>query len=116
MSFNHEDYCQYLLSSQTNYTLTNLAEHLQTFSHDTINRYLRKEQLTSDLLWQNVKPDQGSTTAVKTVCALRWKIEQFHRELKQLTGIESCQCRRAQIQRNHIEECNFSMELPQKNR
>jgi hypothetical protein len=36
------------------------------------------------------------------VCAIRWKIEQFHRELKQLTGIESCQCRKARLQRNHI--------------
>lgn len=43
--------------SQTNYTLTHLAEHLQTFSHDTINRYLRNEQLTPDLLWQNIKPN-----------------------------------------------------------
>jgi hypothetical protein len=43
MSFNYEDYCQYLLSSHTNYTLTHLAEHLQKFSHDTINRYLRNE-------------------------------------------------------------------------
>jgi hypothetical protein len=52
MSFNYEDYCQYLLSSQTN-----LAEHLQKFSHDTINRYLRNEQLTPSLLWQNIKLD-----------------------------------------------------------
>ena len=50
------DYCQYLLSSQTNYTLTNLAEHLEVFSHDTINRYLRGEKLTPRLLWDNVKP------------------------------------------------------------
>lgn len=57
MSFNYVDYCQYLLSSQTNYTLTNLAEHLQTFSHDTINRYLRNEHLTPSLLWQNIKLD-----------------------------------------------------------
>jgi hypothetical protein len=28
--------------------------------------------------------------------------EEFHRELKQLTGIESCQCRKGRIQRNHI--------------
>jgi len=55
MSFNYEDYCQYLLSSQTNYTLTHLAEHLQKFSDDTINRYLRNEQLTPSLLWQNIK-------------------------------------------------------------
>jgi hypothetical protein len=36
------------------------------------------------------------------VCKIRWKVEEFHRELKQLTGIESCQCRKARIQRNHI--------------
>lgn len=35
-------------------------------------------------------------------CDYKWKIEQFHRELKQLTGVESCQCRLARIQRNHI--------------
>ena len=27
------------------------------------------------------------------VCVWRWKIEQFHREAKQLTGLEKCQCR-----------------------
>ena len=36
------------------------------------------------------------------MCDIRWKIEEFHREIKQLTGIESCQCRKARIQRNHI--------------
>ncbi len=34
--------------------------------------------------------------------AVRWKIEEFHREAKQLTGIERCQCRTGRIQRNHI--------------
>lgn len=45
---------------------------------------------------------QSSTDDVKDVCAIRWKIEEFHRELKQLTGVEKCQCRKARIQRNHI--------------
>lgn len=49
------DSCQYLLSSQINYTLTHLAEHLQTFSHDAINRYLRGEQLTPRLLWEQAR-------------------------------------------------------------
>lgn len=35
-------------------------------------------------------------------CKIRWKIEEFHREIKQLTGIESCQCRKARLQKNHI--------------
>jgi hypothetical protein len=50
------DYCQYLLSSQVNYTLTNLAEHLKGFSHDTINRYLKAEKLPPRLLWEQVQP------------------------------------------------------------
>nr|MDZ8047179.1 transposase [Nostoc sp. DedQUE02] len=45
---------------------------------------------------------QASTDVVQQVCKVRWKIEEFHRELKQLTGIESCQCRKGRIQRNHI--------------
>ena len=45
---------------------------------------------------------QDSTQTTQEVCGLRWKIEQFHRETKQTTGIEGCQCRLARIQRNHI--------------
>ncbi len=37
--------------------------------------------------------------------ALRWQIEQLHRELKQLTGSEKCQCRKARSQRNHLACC-----------
>jgi len=29
----------------------------------------------------------------------------MHRELKQLTGLEQCQCRKARSQRNHIACC-----------
>lgn len=45
---------------------------------------------------------QDSNGAVRQECAIRWKIEEFHRELKQLTGIAKCQCRKERIQRNHI--------------
>ena len=45
---------------------------------------------------------QDDTQAVQEACGLRWKIEQFHRETKQLTGLEGCQCRKARIVRNHI--------------
>lgn len=34
--------------------------------------------------------------------SFRWKIEQLHREEKQLTGIERCQARTNRSQRNHI--------------
>jgi len=45
---------------------------------------------------------QHSTDDTQQVCAIRWKIEQLHREVKQVTGLERCQCRSARIQRNHI--------------
>ena len=55
---------QYLLSSHTNYTITNLGNHLEKISHDTINRYLKIENLsflrnavsTQDL-WRNVQEE-----------------------------------------------------------
>jgi hypothetical protein len=49
------DYCQYLLVSQVNYTLTNFAEHSEKFSHDAINRYLKGERLPPKLVWESVK-------------------------------------------------------------
>ena len=45
---------------------------------------------------------QNSVVAVKERCTVRWKIEQYHREGKQLLGLEKCQCRKARAQRNHI--------------
>ena len=42
------------------------------------------------------------TEEAKIALAYRWKIEQYHRELKQLTGIERCQARKGRAQRNHI--------------
>ncbi len=57
---------------------------------------------------------QNSTEATQQVSGFRWKIEwslslaevQLHRESKQVTGLESCQCRKARIQRNQI-GCSF---------
>jgi len=45
---------------------------------------------------------QHSAAVTQEACGFRWKIEQFHREGKQVTGLERCQCRIARIQRNHI--------------
>ncbi len=48
---------------------------------------------------------QGSADGVRKASAIRWKIEEFHRELKQTTGIEKCQARKQRSQRNHISLC-----------
>ena len=45
---------------------------------------------------------QNSLLDTQDMCAVRWKIEQYHREAKQTLGIEKCQCRLARAQKNHI--------------
>ncbi len=45
---------------------------------------------------------QNDTSVAQQACNWRWKIEQFHRQAKQLTGVEGCQCRVARLVRNHI--------------
>jgi hypothetical protein len=52
------------------------------------------------LFWVEVVSNRAKSR--KKSLRLPWKIEEFHRELKQLTGVEACQCRKARIQRNHI--------------
>lgn len=50
--------------------------------------------------------DSTSTTHVaQDANDVRWEVEQFHRELKQLTGSEKCQCRKQRSQRNHLANC-----------
>ena len=61
----------------------------------TVSSHRTEFVVTNDLT-------QNSTEAVQEASGIRWKIEEFHRELKQLTGLEACQCRKARIQRNHI--------------
>jgi hypothetical protein len=48
-----------------------------------------------------------STQDVQKVIALRWKVEQFHREIKQTTGIQQCQCRNHRAWRTHIAVANL---------
>ncbi len=48
---------------------------------------------------------QSDADATKQECRVRWKIEQLHRELKQVTGIGKCQSRKHRVQRNHIACC-----------
>jgi hypothetical protein len=45
---------------------------------------------------------EDSSVAIKDRCGIRWKIEQYHREGKQMLGMEKCQCRKACAQKNHI--------------
>ena len=51
------DYCQFLLSSFTNWTQTYFADHIEKWSHDQLNRFLRNENISSSELWQSVQDD-----------------------------------------------------------
>ena len=51
------DYCQFLISSQINYTQTYLADHSEDYSHDSMNRFLRLDKLRPRVLWENVRED-----------------------------------------------------------
>lgn len=61
MDFDYIKYCQYLRSSHKNYTITNLANHIQRVSHDQINRYLKNLDLGTEILWKNVKEEIETT-------------------------------------------------------
>jgi hypothetical protein len=76
-----------------------------------INKFPKDKKVK--LFWVTVSPSrteyvvtndltQDYTNEVHAICSIRWNIEEFHRQLKQLTGIQSCQCRKSRIQRNHI--------------
>jgi len=60
-----------------------------------------------DIEWviTNRAPGSIHTQVVQKENQVRWCIEQLHRELKQLTGIERCQCRKQRAQRNHFSCC-----------
>jgi hypothetical protein len=77
--------------------------HLKKFPADHTVKLFRVVLSTqrTDFVVTNNK-SQDSADAARDECAIRWKIEQFHREAKQTTGIEKCQCRNQRAQRNHI--------------
>ncbi len=53
----------------------------------------------------NYPDDTLTTQVVQQANKVRWQVEELHRSLKQLTGIEKCQCRKGRSQRNHIACC-----------
>ena len=70
-------------------------------------RLFKVVAINGDVDW--VIPNELDETVITQVAQnaneLRWQIEEFHRELKQLTGSAKCQCRKARSQRNHLAFC-----------
>lgn len=63
--------------------------------------------INGDIDWVITNHPDGTftTSDIQDENAVRWQIEQLHRELKQLTGTEKCECRKARSQRNHLACC-----------
>lgn len=77
-----------------------------SFLKDTVKLFrLVLSDKRTDYLITN-EADQHSTQAAQEAFRPRWYVEQLHREVQQLTGIDQCQARLARIQRNHI-ACAF---------
>lgn len=89
----------------------NTSEQLRTYGITVViedlpnDKPLRLFQLTAKhrleyIVTNDVRVE--TTEGAKKVGGFRWKIEQFHREVKQLTGVSKCQARKGRKQRNHI--------------
>ena len=63
-------------------------------------RVLVSTHRTDYLVTNGAEP--RDTAAAEHESSVRWTIEPFHRERKQLTGVPACQCRLARSQRNHM--------------
>jgi hypothetical protein len=48
-------YIEYLLNTPINYTCSNLAEHLENVSHDSVTDFLQNSRFTPKELWELVK-------------------------------------------------------------
>jgi hypothetical protein len=77
--------------------------HLKGFPkghHLKLFRLVVSSRRTEYVVTNDLSQDSADDTRDRS--AIRWKIEQFHREAKQVTGLEACQCRSQRAQRNHI--------------
>lgn len=83
--------------------LTGKTVKVKKFASDTRLKLFRVTVSTNrtDYICTNDMTRSDTDEAQKT-SGQRWKIEQFHREAKQIIGIEYCQCRLNRSRRNHI--------------
>jgi hypothetical protein len=88
-------------------------ERLQNGVHVKLKEVPFKVQLfklvatNGDIDWviTNCSDETLTAQVAQDANDVRWQIEELHRGLKQLTGTEKCQCRKARSQRNHLACC-----------
>ena len=76
-----------------------LRVHLRGFGWVYVFRFAHNERRTDYIVTNMENPARDE---IKTIMKTRWRIETYHRELKQTCAIERCQSRSGRAQRNHI--------------
>ena len=76
-----------------------LQIHLRGYGWITVFRFVAKNGRTDYIATNKENP---SRDRIEAIIKARWKIEVYHRELKQTCGLERCQSRTGRAQRNHI--------------
>jgi len=84
-----------------NLTILNagLRVHLRGYGWIYVFRFVAKNGRTD---YYGTNMESPTRQAIESLIHKRWKIEVFHRELKQTCGLQNCQSRAGRAQRNHV--------------
>ena len=64
---NHLDYCQYLLVTPVHRTLTNFVDRTENLSHESMDRLRLRDQLTAQLILENVITPMAASIGVLSI-------------------------------------------------
>jgi hypothetical protein len=75
-------YIEYLLSTPINYTCSNLSEHLENVSHDTVTDFLQNQKFTPRDLWELVKDRIDDSEEAFLLVDIQSKTNSIRKQLK----------------------------------
>jgi putative transposase len=78
---------------------TGTVVHLEGYGFIKVFRIVAKDGTTEHWATSNLRMDEFERLRLADAS---WRIEEYHRGLKQVTNVERCQCRAAVAQRGHI--------------
>jgi hypothetical protein len=78
---------------------TGTVVHLEGYGFITVFRIVAKDGTTEHWATSDLRMDELERLRLADAS---WRIEEYHRGLKQVTNVERCQCRTAVAQRGHI--------------
>jgi putative transposase len=78
---------------------TGTVVHLENYGMVKVFRIISKDGTAEHWATNDLEMDELGRLKLAEAS---WKIEEYHRGLKQVTNVEGCQCRKAQAQRSHI--------------